>query len=1255
MSPGDERFDGTGRFRLQRCVGRGGFGIVHVAQDLKRGTLVALKTLDHIDPSSLYRFKQEFRSLADVQHPNLVKLYELLSDGEKWFFTMEMVEGLDFLRHVSNAGRTCVDDEEPTMVVAAPDSAGTSTSFDMLHGRTAIHCCDPNRLRSALCQLVRGVCALHDAGKLHRDLKPSNVLVTPEGRVVILDFGLVKEFGDQSSDKSLLVGTPAYMSPEQSAGLSLARSSDWYAVGLMMYEALAGNLPFHGSLVEILRKKQTWEPAESDLGSGTPGDLRSLCKDLLRLDPGSRPSGEEVLERLTAAVDAVAQPIVSPQPRSRGTAFVGRQKHLKFLRDAFRAIQQRGPMTVLLHGSSGMGKTTLVRRFLDELRQTEPNAVILRARCYEKESVPYKGLDSLVDALVQRFRRLPPLEVEKVLPRETPVLATLFPVMREFSRSFASPLPTMVTNSWELRRRGFQALRELLARIATFSPLVLFIDDLHWGDLDSARLLQEILRPPDAPALLLIVSYRTEEAETSPLLRELLEFARDAPSKDAFVELEVGEMSIEEGSELALALSGEHCLSLQQAEFISCESEGIPFFIHELVRYGEQRGTPWQPSSNDRGDGNALDNLILARLSQLEDSSRLLLEIIAVAGGPVERGVLVRAAQIQHYAAALDTLRERYLIRPRFLGEQEEVEIYHARIAKSVLAYLPAETRKERHYRIAVALEDSGHADAETLFVHYHAADERGRAARFAVAAAEQAWQALAFERAARLYRSALEDNPPDDSASHGLRVRLGEALANAGRGEEAARAYLFAAETAPVIERLQLQQRAVRQFFRSGRFDEGLAALRVLLPALRLKWPEAPRLALLLLFWRRLQLRLRALRFQERAVASISIEDLVRIDTCWSVSTGLGIVDPIRGAVFQALHLLLALRAGEPFRVSRAVALEAAFSAAGGGRCSNHTNRLFRRASELAERVNTPEAQVLVTVARGIACYLRGEWKEGAANLEQTERLLVERGSGVTLELDNARIFGLRCLLYMGELQELRRRAPAIIQNAYERGDLYLRTMLSLRTSSMMYLIADEPSSARRLAAEVIAQWSHLGFHAPHYIELYIQALIDLYLGEVIEARNRVREGWGPLRRSLILRTQFALIEISHLRACTTLAVASTGLEQQAMLQAARRDADTIERERMPWGNALAGLIRAGVAVTSGDRKAGLQLLARAEQNLLATDMKLHAAAARYRRGEMMGGVKGQALIDEGKAWMHERGIVEPARFTAMLVPGKF
>src|SRR5262249_5532991 len=141
------------------------------------------------------------------------------------------------------------------------------------------------RLRAALGQLAEGVCALHAAGKLHRDIKPSNVLVTPEGRVVLLDFGLVTELERPPLEPEPpyeVAGTVPYMAPEQAAGDPLAAASDWYSVGVILYEALTGRRPFAGSPGQVLWKKQHSEPIPPGRWvAHLPQDLSTLCADLL--------------------------------------------------------------------------------------------------------------------------------------------------------------------------------------------------------------------------------------------------------------------------------------------------------------------------------------------------------------------------------------------------------------------------------------------------------------------------------------------------------------------------------------------------------------------------------------------------------------------------------------------------------------------------------------------------------------------------------------------------------------------------------------------------------------------------------------------------------------------------------------------------------------------------------------------------------------------------------------------------------------
>ncbi|HRI10723.1 MAG TPA: serine/threonine-protein kinase, partial [Nannocystaceae bacterium] len=185
-----------GPYRILRRLGAGAMGVVYEARHAERGERVALKTLHDLDPGALFRLKNEFRRLADLRHPNLASLYELASDGGRWFLTMEFIDGVDFVTYVRQDPATSAE-----------------------------------RARRALAQLADVLRSLHAAGTLHRDVKSSNVMVTRDGRLVLVDFGLAGDgpsSDQETTDSDVFLGTPAYMSPEQAAGLPPTAASEWY-------------------------------------------------------------------------------------------------------------------------------------------------------------------------------------------------------------------------------------------------------------------------------------------------------------------------------------------------------------------------------------------------------------------------------------------------------------------------------------------------------------------------------------------------------------------------------------------------------------------------------------------------------------------------------------------------------------------------------------------------------------------------------------------------------------------------------------------------------------------------------------------------------------------------------------------------------------------------------------------------------------------------------------------------------------------
>ena len=634
---------------LQRRIGSGSFGVVYEARDLLNGTIVALKTLPHVTADSLYRFKREFRALADVSHWNLVQLYELASHEHHWFFTMELVNGSHFTEHVCNrpiAPRTA-------MAASAPRSMATTLET----------------LVPALRQLVDGLGALHRSGHIHRDVKPSNVLVTPVGRVVLLDFGLVLDAEREESFQSLMIaGTPLFMSPEQAAGLPLTTATDWYSVGVMLFQALTGGVPFAGTYLQVLTDKQRdAPPSPSSLVDGIPPHLEKLCLDLLDRDAPKRPSGEEILQRLDSA-----QPISTDAPRPRSLyraaqLFVGRERHLDALSEALQEMRLGVPTIAAVSGPSGIGKSALVKAFVDGVRRDAKETVVLAGRCYERESVPYKALDSLVDALSRYLKRLPAHEARALLPRELDSLAQLFPVMRALHERLPHRV-AMPRDVQELRRRATAALRDLLARLGDTHALVAVIDDLQWGDVDSAMLLADVMRPPDGPVLLLIAVYRDVEVQTSPFLRSFL--TDDITRSQSFLRLRVDPLSGEESQELVAALASSVTAALDLS-VIAAESGGSPFFIRELVRFAET-GLSVSPDASVSGqaaDSEAreatLVHVMRIRIARLPRLARLLLQVIAVNGRPMPQQVLRSAAGEPATDAPLALLRSEHLLRVR--------------------------------------------------------------------------------------------------------------------------------------------------------------------------------------------------------------------------------------------------------------------------------------------------------------------------------------------------------------------------------------------------------------------------------------------------------------------------------------------------------------------------------------------------------------------------------------------------------------
>jgi serine/threonine protein kinase len=1256
------QFFGGERFEVVRKLGVGGMGIVYQVHDRERSRTVALKTLHYSDVSALYLLKREFRALADIVHPNLVTLYELISSDYESFFTMELIEGVDFISWVrqdamepERAESQRVTEHtlpEPWrgMLSELPGSRPERESAHDLPPAEPVRPPSYGRLRDALRQLAEGVAALHESGKLHRDIKPSNVKVDRNGRVVLLDFGLITDVTrPDGGTPGSLAGTLEYMSPEQSASLPIGPASDWYSVGTVLFEALTGTLPFNGAPVSILLEKHWSEPRPPGyFVPDTPADLSQLCWELLRKDPSARPGGDDILERLGG------RPASSPTSRrhSRETSasdvpLVGRSAHVELIWNAFDAVRGVGrAMTVLVRGRSGMGKSMLIEQVTRTLAR-ERAAVVLAARCHERESIPYKALDGVVDDLSHYMVALPRNDVDALMPREINAVTRLFPILSRVEAVAAATREFTTSDPHELRRRGLAELRKLLTRVAETRPLVLAIDDFHWGDLDSTRLLLDLLRPP-APPVLLIITYRTEEAE-SQAVRYLLERLGRGPEARDVSELEVEALEPEEARELARTLLRQDVeRDALVADALARESGGDPFLIDRLTRWVHEYG--------GQGVDVSFTHVMRHELGELAPDARRALELIAVSGRPVREQAVARAAGLEQMDLVLPVLRARWLVRRSGTRELELVEIFHDRIREAVLATLSDAEQRAAHLALGDAIEATDPRDAEALASHLLAAGAVERGVEYAIEAARKASAALAFDRAIFFYQLAIDRLPAAETSRRRLRVELGGALVNAGRGVDSAAEYMAAAETLPGAEALEVRRRAAEQLLHCGHVDEGIRVLHNVLEAVGLKVARTPRRALLSLIWRRMRVRIRGLRFVEREATQVSPELLRRVDICWTATAGIGPVDPIRGLDYQSRHLLLALGAGEPYRIARALAAEGCYSAFGGGTTWPRTEKLLALAGTIADRAGEPHARGLVAFARGLADYHMGRWEAARPKFEQSASIMREYCTGVADQVAVALRFELDTMFQVGSLRELCRRVPAYVAEEERRGELF--GIFGMRTGfpNAAWLVMDDPKTALSECERGAKFLSLLiDFSIEHYLEVMARTHIDLYLGNPAACRRHVAALWPRLKRSKLMRLRWLRADALFLRGRAALAAASAEPdegERKRILAELGRVRRELERQSFFGAKAQASLLGAGDARLRGDIEGALQLLAEAESGFRANHMVQYAAAMRYRAGELMGGAAGEELRASAEKEMRAESVCNPSAWTRVFAP---
>src|SRR5262245_57778097 len=548
-------------YRIVSMLGRGGMGEVYLAQDTRLGRKVALKLLPtHLtqDEDRVRRFVREAKAASALNHPHIVTIHEIGEDEAGRFIVMELVEG-QTLRAMK---KPCALDKFVNLAV----------------------------------QITRALSAMHTAGITHRDVKPENIMARDDGYVKILDFGLARLISAtandpeaamlaQNSTPGMLLGTVAYMSPEQARGETVTSVTDIFALGIVFYELTTGQHPFEAdTMIGLMHAISSQSPLPpSRLNPEIPAALDALILRMLEKDAALRPTAagvEAALRETERRKEGVSERHIHG-PLRRNT--VGREREGAELRSGFASARAGRGLLLCVAGEPGIGKTTLVEDFLAELA-AEGHWAIARGKCSERLAGAEAYLP-LLEALESLLRGGAVPSAARVMKQIAPTWYAQVVLGSGDDEEPAESLNEVKAASQERMKRELGAFFQEVSRLR---PLALFIDDLHWADVSTIDMLSFLAGRFDALGALIVVAYRPSDMLL--VKHPFLQIKPDLQARGACRELTLEFLNRAEIEQyLALEFPG-HLFPPELPELIHAKTEGNPLFMVDLAHYLRDRG-----------------------------------------------------------------------------------------------------------------------------------------------------------------------------------------------------------------------------------------------------------------------------------------------------------------------------------------------------------------------------------------------------------------------------------------------------------------------------------------------------------------------------------------------------------------------------------------------------------------------------------------------------------------------------------------
>ena len=739
-----------GRYEIIAPLGAGGMGEVHLARDARLDRRVAVKALPaHLlaDPIARERLRREAVASASLDHPFICKVFEVGESADASYIVMEYVEG------------------------------------QTLHQRLA-----SGPLPFAECVRIAGEIAdaleaAHAGRLVHRDLKPANVMLTPQGHVKVMDFGLARQVMAPEAETTVVgsaptpplteigtrVGTPDYMSPEQALGETVDARSDLFSFGILLAELLTGRHPFRRATAETTLAAIIRDPPviPTDHRAIAPAMTIIMRRLLAKLPVDRYQSITEVrrdLAALSGSGSAPSAPAVSVAGRgSTRFPLVGRDpERATLLAGLDAAIAGRGSF-VMIAGEPGIGKTRLTAEILADARRR--GVLCLVGHCYEMEGAP--PYVPFVEMLEYSARHVPPAAFRSALGDAASGVSKLMPELRTMFPDIPEPPPLPADQQ---RRFLFNAYLAFVERSCRSGPIAVVLEDLHWADEPTLMLMQHLVAASGSMPLFTMGTYRDVElGVTRPFARTLEALLRERRvTRIALRRLQV------DGVESMLGSLSGHPPPPSLARVIFNDTEGNPFFVEEVFQHLAEEGKlfdedgHWQKDlkvgSLEVPEGVRL--VIGRRLQRLGDRARAVLMTGAIVGRVFNLRVLEAVEHGGDADVVLDAIEEAeraHLLVAEPAGREARYRFAHELIRQTLVEAVSLPRRQRQHARIAEAMEQvyaaSLEKHASALAHHLYqagAAADAGKTTKYLMLAAAQARAAAGFEEALAHLDSAL-------------------------------------------------------------------------------------------------------------------------------------------------------------------------------------------------------------------------------------------------------------------------------------------------------------------------------------------------------------------------------------------------------------------------------------------------------------------------------------------------------------------